>query len=87
MKFASKLKILAVVLAMGTATLVAPAQAGVVGSIKGAAKSVGGAVKKAAGGVAKVTTIAAKKVGGVVAKYPPVKAVRDVGKVVRVIVR
>jgi hypothetical protein len=56
MKFASNLKILAVALAMGAASIVAPtsAQAGIGSSIKGAAKSVGGAVKKTATGVGSV---------------------------------
>jgi hypothetical protein len=48
------------------------AQAGVLGKIKGAAKTVGGGVKKAA-----------VVVGKVAAKTPPVKAVIDAGRAAR----
>jgi outer membrane lipoprotein SlyB len=66
------------------------AQAGVIGSIKGAAKKVGGAVKNSAVGIGKAAKAGAafgKQAGGVIAKYvPPVKGVVNAGKAVKVLV-
>jgi hypothetical protein len=67
------------------------AQAGVLSSIKGAAKKVGGAVKNTAKGIgaaAKAGAYATKQVGGVIAKYvPPVKGVVNAGKAVKVAIK
>jgi hypothetical protein len=82
MKFASRSKVLAVVLAMGTASMAAStsAQAGIGSSIKGAAKSVGTAGKSLGGAVthpsrivsaAKAGAAGVKQVGGTVLIHVP----------------
>jgi len=98
MKSAFKSKLLAFALAVAVASpltiagsIVAPspAEAGVISSVKSAAKKVGGAVKSTAkgfGAAAKAGAAAGKQVGGVVAKYvPPVKGVVNAGKAVKYI--
>lgn len=73
------------------------AQAGVISSVKSAAKKVGGAAKKVGGAVkttavgigkaAKAGAAGAKQAGKFVAKYvPPVKGVVNAGKAVKVLV-
>ena len=67
------------------------AQAGVISSVKSAAKKVGGAVKTTAKGIgaaAKAGAAGAKQAGGVIAKYvPPVKGVINAGKAIKVAVK
>jgi hypothetical protein len=70
----------------------APAHAGVIGSIKGAAKSVGGAVKTAAKGVGTAAKLGAgvgKQVaiatGKNLAKLPPVKGVINAGQGIKMV--
>lgn len=88
-------KIFAIALATGVITIghsvaaPAPAEAGIIGSIKSAAKSVGGAAK-AVGGAVKST---AKDIGHVAkvgaklaAKLPPVDGVIKAGKAVKVVI-
>jgi hypothetical protein len=100
MNTALKSKIFAIALTLGAASTITlaqsiaaptPAQAGVVGSIKGAAKSVGGAVKNTAkgiGGATKAGAAGVRQAGRAVAKYvPPVKGIVNAGKAIKVVVR
>jgi hypothetical protein len=93
----SRLFAAAMTLAAATAmtaghALVAPAsaEAGILSSVKSAAKKVGGSVKNTAKGIgaaAKAGAAFGKQAGGVIAKYvPPVKGVVNAGKAVKVIV-
>ena len=81
----------------GSAVFAPPAEAGIVSSVKSAAKKVGGAAKKVGGAVttrvkyigaaAKAGAAGAKQAGRVIAKYvPPVKGVVNAGKAVKVLV-
>ena len=67
------------------------AQAGVISSVKSAAKKVGGAVKTTAVGIGKAAKAGAafgKQAGGVIAKYvPPVKGVVNAGKAIKYAVK
>ena len=69
----------------------ATAHAGIISSVKSAAKKVGGTVKKTAKGIgaaAKAGAAFGKQAGGVIAKYvPPVKGVVNAGKAVKVLVK
>lgn len=82
-----KSKVLAAMIAASSMMLAqsmtaAPAHAGVLGSLKSAAKSVGGAVKHTAVGIGSAVKVGA----GLAKKLPPVGGVINAGKAVNQII-
>jgi hypothetical protein len=91
--FAAALTLAAALTMTAGQAIVVPdtAQAGVISSVKSAAKKVGGKIKTTAVGIGKAAKAGAagvRQVGGVVAKYvPPVKGVVNAGKAIKYAVK